>query len=75
MATTAKTILVTGATGGIGLVVCNRLAIRATRSVSRPESAKLRALTKELSKAYPAAHAWLSVDMPRTLQLKSSGES
>lgn len=60
----AKTILVTGATGGIGRAVCAKLAgsgyslILATRDASKLES-----LSDELSKISAGTCSWISVDM------------
>ena len=59
-----KTVLVTGATGGIGLAVCNRLAqagcslLLAARNVG-----KLHKLCTDLSDRHPGSYSWVSVDM------------
>ena len=59
-------ILVTGATGGIGLAVCNRLAktgnslLLAARNVD-----KLQSLCAKLTSTYPGTYDWISVDMTR----------
>jgi 3-oxoacyl-[acyl-carrier protein] reductase len=65
MATT-KTILVTGATGGIGLSVSRRLA-RAGYSLvlAARDTGKLESLCAELSNTYPGTHSWISADMTR----------
>jgi 3-oxoacyl-[acyl-carrier protein] reductase len=59
-----KTILVTGATGGIGLAVCDRLAkggaslLLAARDVD-----KLQSLCAQLPDKGTGGHAWIRVDM------------
>ena len=59
-----RTILVTGATGGIGLAVCDRLAkggasvLLAARDVN-----KLRSLCTQLPDNGSGGHAWIRVDM------------
>ena len=70
-----KTILVTAATGGIGLSVCIRLAKQGHSLILvARDQVKLRALTEELTKAYPAAHAWLSVDMTKDASIEEFGQ-
>jgi 3-oxoacyl-[acyl-carrier protein] reductase len=59
-----KTILVTGATGGIGSAVCNQLA-KANYSlvcVAR-DVVKLGSMCDQLSSNYPGTYIWMSVDM------------
>ena len=64
MSNSPRTILVTGATGGIGLAVCDRLAnggeslVLAARNVDN-----LKALCRELPAVGSAAHSWIAVDM------------
>ena len=75
MALPAKTILVTGATGGIGLAVCIRLAKQGHSLIlAARDETKLGALTEELTKAYPAAHGWLSVDMTEDASVEAFGQ-
>lgn len=59
-----RTILVTGATGGIGLAVCNALA-RAGDSLilAARDPNRLKSLCAELPAADGAVHSWLPVDM------------
>ena len=64
MPETAKTILVTGATGGIGLAVCDRLAMGgATLLLAARDAAKLQALCERLPIVGSDRHAWIDVDM------------
>ncbi len=66
MARTNSTILVTGATGGIGLAVCDRLARAGnTLVLAARDAGKLKSLCTRLSNAYPQTHSWISVDMTR----------
>lgn len=71
----SKTILVTGATGGIGLAVCHRLAeagnflVLAARDVG-----KLQSLCAELSNTCPGTYAWMSVDMTRDDSVRKFAE-
>ena len=70
-----ETVLVTGATGGIGLAVCNRLAkagyslVLAARDVG-----KLQALCADLSHVFPGTFSWVSVDMTRDDSVKKFAE-
>lgn len=61
---TSRTILVTGATGGIGRSVCQRLAEGgATLLLAARDTARLQALCAELPARGAAEHGWISVDM------------
>jgi 3-oxoacyl-[acyl-carrier protein] reductase len=62
----SRTILVTGATGGIGSAVCKRLA-RAEISLvlAARDAEKLQTLCAELSSTFPGTYTWISVDMTR----------
>jgi 3-oxoacyl-[acyl-carrier protein] reductase len=64
MAEPKRTILVTGATVGIGRAICDRLT-RAGCSLilAARDATRLRALCEELSTAGPGACSWISVDM------------
>ena len=61
---TSRAILVTGATGGIGLAVCERLAkggaslLLAARNVE-----ELQSLCARLPKSGAGGHEWIAVDM------------
>jgi len=60
------TILVTGATGGIGLAVCHRLAEGgASLLLAARDEGRLRSLCAELPTTSSGAHTWISVDMTR----------
>ena len=74
MASLTKTVLITGATGGIGLAVCRRLAKAGHAIVlaARGE-AKLKALCDDLRKASPAEHSWISVDMTKDAAIEGFG--
>lgn len=62
----SRTILVTEATGGIGLAVCKRLAKADVSLVlAARNSGKLQALCAELSSTFPGTYSWISVDMTR----------
>ena len=64
MSKTPRTILVTGATGGIGLAVCNRLAGAGDSLVlAARDAGRLQSLCVELPAAGTARHAWIAVDM------------
>jgi 3-oxoacyl-[acyl-carrier protein] reductase len=64
MAGPKRTILVTGATGGIGRAVCTKLARAGCSLVlAARDAAKLRSLREELSNAGPGACSWTAVDM------------
>lgn len=59
-----RTILVTGATGGIGVAVCKRLAQSGLRLVLASRDAKkLQELSRELPATTAGAHDWISIDM------------
>ena len=59
-----RTILVTGASGGIGRAVCTRLA-QAGHSLilAARDETRLRALCDHLSSLRPGSYGWISVDM------------
>lgn len=64
MQRTPKTILVTGATGGIGLAVCDRLAKSGeTLLLAARDAGKLQSLCDRLPVFGPDRHAWIAVDM------------
>jgi 3-oxoacyl-[acyl-carrier protein] reductase len=71
----SKTILVTGATGGIGMAVCNRLA-RADISLvlAARDAGKLQSLCAELSSKFPRTYSWISVDMTRDDSIRNFAE-
>jgi 3-oxoacyl-[acyl-carrier protein] reductase len=61
---TAKTILVTGATGGIGLAVCDRLAKGgASLLLAARDAGKLQTLSARLPNTGHDGHTWIPVDM------------
>ena len=71
----SKTILVTGATGGIGLAVCNRLAKAALSLIlAARDAGKLQSLCIELSNTFSASCSWISVDMTRDDSVKTFSE-
>ena len=66
MSASARTILVTGATGGIGTAVCNTLAKGGNALIlAARDAAKLKTLAAELPNEGTVAHTWLSVDMTK----------
>jgi 3-oxoacyl-[acyl-carrier protein] reductase len=61
---TPRTILATGATGGIGRAVCQRLAEGgAPLLLVARGAARLQSLCADLPVRGPAQHAWISVNM------------
>lgn len=70
-----KTILVTGATGGIGVAISHRLAkagyalLLAARDVN-----KLQSLCNDLSNMFGGRYAWVSVDMTRDESIEKFAE-
>jgi 3-oxoacyl-[acyl-carrier protein] reductase len=66
VAATTRTILVAGATGYIGVAVCNRLAKGGySLLLTARDAAKLQALLDDLMVVGPAIHSWISADMSR----------
>ena len=66
MDTLPRTILVTGATGGIGLAVCDRLArAGANLLLAARDVDKLRSLCSRLPDPAEGEHSWIRVDMTR----------
>ena len=72
---TSKTILVTGATGGIGLAVCDRLAKGgATLLLAARDASKLQSLCALLPNTGHDGHTWISVDMTLDESVKQFAE-
>lgn len=66
MSAARQTVLVTGATGGIGLAVCDRLANAGYSLVLAARDAnKLQARCSHLSHNFHGGYSWISVDMAR----------
>ena len=70
-----QTVLVTGATGGIGLAVCHRLAKAGFSLVIAARNAgKLRALCADLSQIFPGDYTWVCVDMTHDDSIRQFAE-
>jgi len=66
MSEDSRTILVTGATGGVGLAVCRRLANAGNSLLlAARDTGKLTSLSAELSSTWAGTYSWTSVDMTR----------
>jgi 3-oxoacyl-[acyl-carrier protein] reductase len=75
MRQTSKTILVTGATGGIGLAVCNLLASGGTSLLlAARDAGKLQSCCTQLPNMATDAHTWISVDMTLDESVKRFAE-
>ena len=71
----SRTVLLTGATGGIGLAVSNRLAKAGYSLVlAARDAGKLRALCADLTSKFPGTYSWVSVDMTRDDSVKEFAE-
>lgn len=70
-----KTVLVTGATGGIGRAVCHRLAKAGCSLIlSARNTGRLEKLCTELSGHYSASYSWINVNMTRDDSVKQFAE-
>jgi 3-oxoacyl-[acyl-carrier protein] reductase len=70
-----RTILVTGASGGIGHALCTRLANAGHSLVlAARNEARLRAMCDHLSSVRPGSHTWISVDMSSDASVASFAE-
>src|SRR5437867_12193794 len=70
-----KTILVTGASGGIGRAVCTRLAQTGHSLIlAARNAAKLQALCDHLSSIRSGSYSWISVEMASDASVASFGD-
>jgi len=68
----ARSVLVTGASGGIGRALCTRLAQSGHSLIlAARDDTKLQALCEQLSSIRPGSYSWISVDMESDASIAS----